>query len=1226
MRLRLYETSLPDRDAEHTKLPRSTEVFDRLADRVAAPTSSASEQPVLPNSIVPISSTGFVLAPGDSATYSVYLSESTQTHFTAFHGPGELRIAAKSPLGAVYDSTSTVNNPLATYHSFPIFDRNVRSVTLASTEVSTGIWAVQLYSDASNSDTLFALATAWIEDPTLTLNPSVSDTTIALGSDLVVYAQIDSSGAPILNAQAQVNLLSPTGPDRFVILLDDGLGQDSQAQDGRYTGVVDSLFVPGRYSLVISALRAGEQGIPSFARATHADLFVSTSTSYVANVVGDEGVDSNANGTFDLLRVVVRVVANNSATYRVFAVLTDNAGKSFTTGVTMPLSTGTHDVALEIDGKLLFEQSVGGPYTVTLLTLSQIDTLGARVVHRIPNAHTTSAYARDSFEHDFVRFLSGGISYLVDSDANGLAEQLRVKLPVGVAFIDDTYEWSATLVDPAGAMLATAASKGLLFSANDSVRFDFPGECIGRSGTSGLCLVKYARLFRPSTGHVGVREQAFETIPIFANAFEGSDPDFQPVTVDTASLTVCPLGDAQSLNIKVVLNVVCGLDASDSSVTTFAVKRPDSSPGIFVWDARTPSNANGDTLRPSLYDPTERAAVMEARAISGYGTLRFDVYSAGLLLAEDVQVQVRSFDFDPNVIGAVDNWDSTAFMRQFLGIDPPGCGDFDWDGDVDTQDRLVHFANHFPHKMHHITRKLSVPNGGETWYPGEVNGIHWVPGQGVNSRVSLYWYRDSAPTPQLIVGNTADDGHHTWGLPTGLAPGTDYRIKLVHTWPSWAPWYYDLGRDVSDTPFEVGDPGCPYVETWTGSGWEPENSILSRSLDAVLSQDAYLLKSEPDATEGKLRLRIYENAQEFTTLDQVAVAALDVSEGAKVLRVGSRYVAGTWEPASRVAKVGGEDITTFTDGSRSEYYVGSPGDTLLVQLPPLKPVGGEGEGSKFGTAQGGGGSGGSGGGKGIDPAPEGPPDFTTAGVSLDDRYLDETGILVQIPDGSGGWQTVQHWYPREHFDDFVVDDVVTGTMRLIFLGRHKLRYLGRFNYEQDGVTPKPARLLSATHSRLGNELADLGSADAKATVIAPGDTVSFEFEAVPPEAGKTRYWFLVANGVYSSTAPRGYEEAQPEPSAPTYQFALGAARPNPTSGDVSIDYALARESNVSLRIYNVAGRLVRDLLGERQKAGPHDLVWNLRDDGGVRVPSGVYFYRLIADEWTSQKKVVFIDR
>jgi len=77
---------------------------------------------------------------------------------------------------------------------------------------------------------------------------------------------------------------------------------------------------------------------------------------------------------------------------------------------------------------------------------------------------------------------------------------------------------------------------------------------------------------------------------------------------------------------------------------------------------------------------------------------------------------------------------------------------------------------------------------------------------------------------------------------------------------------------------------------------------------------------------------------------------------------------------------------------------------------------------------------------------------------------------------------------------------------------------------------------------------------------------------------------------------------------------------------VRIDYSLAKPSHVSLRIYSVAGRLVRDMVGEPQAAGKYDVTWNLRDNGGRRVPAGVYLYRLVADQWSSQKKVVFIDR
>jgi hypothetical protein len=145
-------------------------------------------------------------------------------------------------------------------------------------------------------------------------------------------------------------------------------------------------------------------------------------------------------------------------------------------------------------------------------------------------------------------------------------------------------------------------------------------------------------------------------------------------------------------------------------------------------------------------------------------------------------------------------------------------------------------------------------------------------------------------------------------------------------------------------------------------------------------------------------------------------------------------------------------------------------------------------------------------------------------------------------------------------------------------------------------------------------------------VIAPGDTLTLEFEAKPAPDGATRYWFLVTNGVYSSTAPQSFDSATPIAAAPSYKFALGGARPNPTTGNVNISYTLARDTQVSIHVYNVAGRLIKTLVSGKQKAGPYDVVWNARDNGGRQVTQGVYFYRMVADGWSSQKKVVFLGR
>lgn len=82
-------------------------------------------------------------------------------------------------------------------------------------------------------------------------------------------------------------------------------------------------------------------------------------------------------------------------------------------------------------------------------------------------------------------------------------------------------------------------------------------------------------------------------------------------------------------------------------------------------------------------------------------------------------------------------------------------------------------------------------------------------------------------------------------------------------------------------------------------------------------------------------------------------------------------------------------------------------------------------------------------------------------------------------------------------------------------------------------------------------------------------------------------------------------------SVPGFKFALEQNHPNPFNPSTTISFTLAEESTVSLRIYDVAGRLVRDLIpNEGLPAGKKEIVWNGTDAQGKLVSTGVYFYVL----------------
>lgn len=65
-------------------------------------------------------------------------------------------------------------------------------------------------------------------------------------------------------------------------------------------------------------------------------------------------------------------------------------------------------------------------------------------------------------------------------------------------------------------------------------------------------------------------------------------------------------------------------------------------------------------------------------------------------------------------------------------------------------------------------------------------------------------------------------------------------------------------------------------------------------------------------------------------------------------------------------------------------------------------------------------------------------------------------------------------------------------------------------------------------------------------------------------------------------------------------------------------------SPVSLRIYDLSGRLVRTLVDEELPRARHHVRWNGRDDGGQTVAAGVYFYRLAAPGVRETKRMVLL--
>jgi len=130
-----------------------------------------------------------------------------------------------------------------------------------------------------------------------------------------------------------------------------------------------------------------------------------------------------------------------------------------------------------------------------------------------------------------------------------------------------------------------------------------------------------------------------------------------------------------------------------------------------------------------------------------------------------------------------------------------------------------------------------------------------------------------------------------------------------------------------------------------------------------------------------------------------------------------------------------------------------------------------------------------------------------------------------------------------------------------------------------------------------------------------------------PEYGEVvdfygKAWHFAIRAEENSSLSQQVQVASIDDSRPV--FALGKPYPNPSRSGSSIRYGIAEECRVSLKIYDISGRLIRTLVDEKRSVGYYACEWDSRDESGAMVASGTYIYRLIAGPFSSMRKVVVL--
>lgn len=176
-----------------------------------------------------------------------------------------------------------------------------------------------------------------------------------------------------------------------------------------------------------------------------------------------------------------------------------------------------------------------------------------------------------------------------------------------------------------------------------------------------------------------------------------------------------------------------------------------------------------------------------------------------------------------------------------------------------------------------------------------------------------------------------------------------------------------------------------------------------------------------------------------------------------------------------------------------------------------------------------------------------------------------------------------------------------------------------------------SNIAAAEWSRGGSPAAAGTGVPMGGTFTSPTVDVSANLAPLTIPTGEQTFWVRArdAAGSWGPAASlvvfvNGDERVSVESALIPQRFALEQNAPNPFNPLTTIRFALPKAGDVTLAVYNVNGQRVRTLVSGHQSAGLKSVLWDGRNDLGESVTSGVYLYRLEADEFGATRKMVLL--
>jgi len=197
--------------------------------------------------------------------------------------------------------------------------------------------------------------------------------------------------------------------------------------------------------------------------------------------------------------------------------------------------------------------------------------------------------------------------------------------------------------------------------------------------------------------------------------------------------------------------------------------------------------------------------------------------------------------------------------------------------------------------------------------------------------------------------------------------------------------------------------------------------------------------------------------------------------------------------------------------------------------------------------------------------------------------------------------------PRDQPGEILIDiesDQISSNILLEWDGFSEIENVSIVLFTDENLQQRNLPLLSAEHSEYGNVLNRLTENDARKVEVRNSDELTLIFsQALWPLLGLKRSVLIKVNGLY--IPPFGTATNEKVVNSENGEQATISNFPNPFNPTTTLRYNLAKDSEVTLTIYDMLGRKVRTLVNGFQKSGSYKVSFD-----ATNLATGLYIYQL----------------